>query len=70
MTINGKRDGFTLEDFEAVAAVASMRRGRAKAIAGEVREAVADWPSFATAAGVPEAVAAAVRAGHRLDVTS
>lgn len=70
MSVNGKRDGFALTDFEAVAAVASMRRGRAKAIVGEVREAVADWPSFAAAAGVPEAVAAAVRAGQRLDVTS
>jgi serine/threonine-protein kinase HipA len=70
MSVNGKRDGFRFADFEAVAAVASMRRGRAKTIAGEVREAVADWPSFAAAAGVPDAVAAAVRAGHRLDATS
>jgi serine/threonine-protein kinase HipA len=70
MSVNGKRDGFTFADFEAVAAVASMRRGRAKTIAGEVGEAVADWPSFAAAAGVPEAVAASVRAGHRLRVTS
>ncbi len=70
MSVNGKRDGFVFADFEAVAAVASMRRGRAKAIVGEVGKAVADWPSFATAAGVPEAIAAKVRAGHRLDVTS
>jgi serine/threonine-protein kinase HipA len=70
MSVNGKRDGFTFADFAAVAAVASMRRGRAKTIVGEVRAGVADWPSFAAAAGVSDAVATAVRAGHRLDATS
>jgi serine/threonine-protein kinase HipA len=70
MSVNGKRDGFAFADFEAVAAVASMRRGRAKAIVGEVRDAVSDWPSFAADAGVSEAIAAKVRAGHRLDATS
>jgi len=70
MSVNGKRDGIAFADLEAVAAVASMRRGRAKAIVGEVRDAVVDWPSFAAAAEVPDAIAAKVRAGHRLDVTS
>ena len=52
MSVNGKRDGFVLSDFDACAATASLGRGRVKTIVGEVREAVARWPSFADAAGV------------------
>ena len=40
MTLNGKRDGFTLEDFRACERSAMMKRGRASAIVEEVREAV------------------------------
>ncbi len=54
MTVNGKRDGFTLEDFEAVARGASMKRGRAKAIHEEVRSAVARWREYAEEAAVDE----------------
>lgn len=54
MSMNGKRDGFTLEDFKACAKTASMKRGRAEAIVEEVRAAVARWQDFAGAAGVAE----------------
>ena len=40
MTLNGKRDGFTLEDFRACARSALMKRGRAETI---VEEVVAAW---------------------------
>ena len=40
MTLNGKRDDFTLEDFKACARAASMKRGRAETIIKEVREKV------------------------------
>lgn len=30
MSLNGKRDNFTIEDFRAVGRVASMKRGRAE----------------------------------------
>lgn len=53
MTMNGKRDNFTLEDFRACAATASMKRGRAEAIIGEVRSVVCRWPDYADEAGVP-----------------
>jgi serine/threonine-protein kinase HipA len=53
MTCNGKRDGFVLDDFQACAKSASLKRGRAKIILGEVREAVDRWPEFADEAGVP-----------------
>lgn len=52
MTINGKRDGFTLADFEAVARGAAMKRGRAAAIHEEVRAAVSRWTDWAERARV------------------
>jgi serine/threonine-protein kinase HipA len=56
MTMNGKRDHFTLEDFNACAKTASMKRGRAAKILAEVQATVAQWPSFADKAGVPDGV--------------
>ena len=41
MSINGKRDGFSVADLRAVAAVAGLRRGRAEAILAEVAGVVA-----------------------------
>ena len=52
MTINGKRDGFTLADLRACAESAMMKRGRATKIFEEVRAAVAQWPEFAGQANV------------------
>ncbi|MEW5789573.1 MAG: type II toxin-antitoxin system HipA family toxin [Pseudomonadota bacterium] len=56
MTMHGKRDHFTLEDFNACARTASMKRGRAAKIVAEVQATVAQWPSFAEKAGVPDGV--------------
>jgi serine/threonine-protein kinase HipA len=53
MTVNTKRDGFTLADLDACAKSASMKRGRAKTIAAEVIAAVSNWKQFAAEAGVP-----------------
>jgi serine/threonine-protein kinase HipA len=47
MTMNGKRNGFTLEDFNACAKSASMKRGRAEMIIKEVRSVVAKWRDYA-----------------------
>jgi len=52
MTLNGKRDGFSLEDFKSCAKAASMKRGRAETILGEVQETVSRWPNYAEEAGV------------------
>lgn len=52
MTLNGKRDGFVLADFKACAQVASLKRGRAKAIMDEVRSVVSQWRQYADEAGV------------------
>ncbi len=47
MTMNGKRDDFTLDDFKACARSISMKRGRAKAVVEEVRVAVSRWRDYA-----------------------
>jgi serine/threonine-protein kinase HipA len=56
MTMNGKRDNFTMDDFSACAKTAAMKRGRAATILAEVQATVKKWPSFAEAAGVPTSV--------------
>ena len=66
MTMNGKREGFTLADFEACAKSAQMKRGRAAAILDEVRAAVEDWPACAEAAGVDKVRREQIRRAHRL----
>jgi serine/threonine-protein kinase HipA len=68
MTLNGKRDGFTLADFEQCAATASMKRGRAREILEEVRDAVAEWPEHAAAAGIPEPEIDRIGSAHRLEL--
>ena len=47
MTMNGKRSGFTQEDFKACANSVSMKRGRAETIIEEVRNVVAQWRDYA-----------------------
>jgi len=68
MSLNGRRDDFTVEDFREVGRTASMKRGRATEIVAEVREAVRSWPDLAGEAGVPDARAAAVGSTHRLEL--
>ena len=66
MTLNGKRDGFTLADFVTCAKSAVMKRGRAQAIVSEVQAAVERWPEFAAEAGLTEDVREKIRRAHRL----
>jgi len=47
MTLNGKRDDFTMKDFSTCAQSAYMKRGRAKAILREVLAVVTRWPDYA-----------------------
>jgi len=53
MTLNGKRDDFTMDDFKACAKAASMKRGRAETIVNEVQKMVSRWKDYAEEAGVP-----------------
>ncbi len=52
MSINGKRDNFTLDDFKACAKSASLKRGRDAKIIDEVKQAVSRWNDYADEAGV------------------
>jgi serine/threonine-protein kinase HipA len=52
MSINGKRDAFSLEDFRACAKSGLLKRGRAETIVEEVCAVVEQWPQYAGKAGV------------------
>ena len=66
MTLNGKRDGFALEDFRAGAKSAMMKRGRAETILGEVVAAVTRWPEFAEQGRVEDRWRDTIQKTHRL----
>ena len=66
MTLNGKRDGFTLQDFDTCAKTAMMKRGRARTIIDEVQAAVTRWPEFAAEAKVANEWRKKIRSSHRL----
>lgn len=66
MSINGKRDGFTVADLRNVAVVAGLTRGRAPAILAEVAAVVAGWTAIADDVGVDEQMAEQIARSHRL----
>ena len=68
MSLNGKRDGFVVDDFLRCAEVVSMQRTRALTILDEVATAVADWPDYAAAEKVPERMGAAIGDTLRLEL--
>ena len=68
MSLDGKRDDFSLENFKACAKNASMKRGRAEAIVDQVQSAVLHWKHFAKTAGVPDDVAARIATAQRTDI--
>jgi serine/threonine-protein kinase HipA len=70
MTLNGKRDDFTMEDFNACAKSSLMKRGRAGTIIEEVWAAVARWPEFATGARVADEWREKIQKSHRLSFPS
>lgn len=68
MSVNGRRDDFTRADLEACAATASINAARARAIIDEVVTTVADWPRFAEAAEVDEAMRASIDPSLRINL--
>jgi serine/threonine-protein kinase HipA len=68
MSINGKRDGFSLDDIRMCAKHISMKRGRAEIIFEQVLAAVRRWPEFATEAGVSEEFSSEFGRHHRLSL--
>jgi serine/threonine-protein kinase HipA len=54
MSLAGKRDGFTVEDFRQVGRVATLKRGAAQRILAEVSAVVSGWPRYAESVGVDD----------------
>ena len=65
MTVNGKRDDFTLGDVRACARVAGLKQGRVERVLGEVQAAVARWREFSEEAGLGKAWRDAIQKTHR-----
>jgi len=68
MSLNGKRDEFSLDDFKAAADTISMKRGRAETILGEVVDAVRRWREFAKDVNIEPRQIKAIANAHRLDL--
>lgn len=66
MTLNGKRDDFTIADLRACAKTTLMKRGRAETILDEVVAAVERWPEFAEEADLPKTWRAQIRRNFRM----
>jgi serine/threonine-protein kinase HipA len=66
MSINGKRDGFTVADLDQTASMAGLRRGAARRILGDVIAVVKRWPEFAADAGIDGETIRSVRSTQRL----
>ena len=54
MSMNGKRDKFSLDDFRECAKSALMKRGRAEMIIDHVQTALSQWPDIAGGVHIPE----------------
>jgi len=65
MSMNGKRDNFTLEDLLATAKTASIKVRRAEGIINQVIESVKNWPEFASQAQLPEITMSKIQRTHR-----
>ena len=65
MSLNGKRDDFSITDFKACAKNAAMKRGRAEEILKDIQEAVSKWPDFAEMSGVPTEITNRISKTHR-----
>ena len=66
MSINAKRDNFTLADLREVARLGGLKQGRAEAVLAEVSEAVSRWRQIAAENGVSDALAEQIADSHRL----
>ncbi|MFT5611307.1 MAG: serine/threonine-protein kinase HipA [Polaribacter sp.] len=65
MSINGKRDGFSLDDLLELAKSGGIKARLAKSIVSEVAEAADNWPLFANEAGVSETTIEKIRGSFR-----
>lgn len=69
MSLNGKRDGFDLEDLVAFGAVCGFKRRRTLNLVSEIADRVRDWPTYAAEAGVYEPDAQRINGALRLSLS-
>lgn len=65
MSLNGKRDAITLDDFDACGKTVSLKRGAAREILLQVENAVSKWKSIAEDVKVPPNKIKQIAATHR-----
>lgn len=66
MSLQGKRDNFTQDDFISFGKATGMKRGAAKRILNEVVDVVSHWQSFASRAGLDPNWAESISNAHRV----
>jgi serine/threonine-protein kinase HipA len=66
MSINGKRDNFTVFDLREVARVGGLKQGRAEAVLAEVSDVVSGWRAIAAATDLDQAMTEQIADSHRL----
>ncbi|HMD57806.1 MAG TPA: type II toxin-antitoxin system HipA family toxin [Solirubrobacteraceae bacterium] len=67
MSLNGKRDEFTLADFDAVGRTASLPRGRPRRMLDDIRQVVSQWTAYADRVAVDEEHTRRIAPTLRLD---
>lgn len=66
MSINGKRDGFEIDDLLALGKSAAIKPARARGIIDVVADSVRNWAEFADVAGVDGQTAERIARAHRV----
>jgi serine/threonine-protein kinase HipA len=70
MSLAGKCDDFTIEDFLFLGRVATLKRGAAQRIIAEVGAVVSEWPRYAAGVDVDEEHIRRITPTLRLKLTS
>jgi serine/threonine-protein kinase HipA len=70
MSVNGKRDGFEINDLLALGKSAAIKPARARDIIDAVAASVRKWPEFADTAGVDIKTAARIGKAHRILISA
>ena len=70
MSLAGKRDSFTVEDFRQLGRVAMLKHGQAQRILNEVTAVVSEWPRYAESVGVDDEHIRRITPALRLNLAS
>lgn len=70
MSMNGKVDDFTLDDFNQCGKTALLKRGRAKIIVEEITDTVSQWKYFADQVAISSTWSKEISKYHRLKMNS